>query len=79
HIFDPRIGRPIETEVASASVLAKTVRDADAYAKAFMILKKSEAKALSERLKMPAFLMMHKGAGFESTYYSDFEAYFVRI
>lgn len=79
HIFDPRIGRPIETKVASSTVLAKTARDADAYAKAFMILSEAEGKALAARLKMPVFLMTHMETGFASTYYEDFETYLVRM
>jgi thiamine biosynthesis lipoprotein len=79
HIFDPRVGRPIESKVASSTVLAKTAREADAYAKAYMILNEAEGKALAARLKMPVFLMNHMETGFSSIYYEDFEAYLVRM
>ncbi len=74
-IFDPRQGRPIARDIASASVLAKSCLEADAYTKAFMILPEAKRQALAQKLKLPVFLMKHKGSSFDNIYYQDFESY----
>lgn len=46
HTIDPRTGRPVEHSLLSATVLAPTCAEADAYATAFMVMGEEEAKKL---------------------------------
>lgn len=50
HILDPRTGRPADTDVLSASVVATDATLADALATAVYVLGLSEGSALTERL-----------------------------
>lgn len=48
HTFNPKTGRPVEHNMLSATVIAKTAGEADAYATAFMVMGMDEAKAFVE-------------------------------
>lgn len=50
HTMDPRIGRPIQTAVASATVLAPDCRTADGVATTLMVLSPEDGLNLVERL-----------------------------
>ena len=50
HIIDPRTGYPVETNIASVTVLGPNCMDADALATALSVLNFNEGKALIESL-----------------------------
>jgi thiamine biosynthesis lipoprotein len=50
HIIDPRTGYPVETNIASVTVLGTNCMDADALATALSVLNFNEGKALIESL-----------------------------
>ena len=49
HTIDPRTGYPIQHNILSATVIAKSCAQADAYATSFMVLGLDEAKKILER------------------------------
>ena len=49
HTIDPHTGYPVQHSLLSATVLAKTCAEADAYATSFMVMGKEKAKALLEK------------------------------
>jgi thiamine biosynthesis lipoprotein len=49
HSINPKTGNPFPTEVLSASVIAPTCMEADAYATALMVMPLEESRALIER------------------------------
>jgi thiamine biosynthesis lipoprotein len=51
HIFDPRSGYPVETEIASVSVITDQATDADALSTTFFVLGKAKAMELAKKLK----------------------------
>ncbi|WP_237152941.1 FAD:protein FMN transferase [Oryzibacter oryziterrae] len=57
HTVDPRSGRLLEGGLASATVLARSCMDADAWATVLMVLGEAEGLALAERLGMKAILV----------------------
>lgn len=65
HTMDPRAGRPVETPVASATVLAPDCRTADGLATALMVLPADEGLALVESMPdVDAALLLFDGEGF---------------
>lgn len=72
HIFDPRIGRPIPSEFASASVMTSDCTSADALAKAFLILSEQDQKALASKLRLSVILQKRVGKDFVSTRLGNF-------
>jgi thiamine biosynthesis lipoprotein len=62
HVLDPRTGRPAQTGVASASVVAPTCMEADAVATALMVLGADAALAWVEaRPWLEALLLIREG------------------
>jgi thiamine biosynthesis lipoprotein len=62
HVLDPRSGRPVESGVASASVIAPTCMEADAVATAIMVLGAEAGLAFAEeRPWLEALLLIRKG------------------
>lgn len=59
HIISARTGRPAETEIVSATVLANTAMEADALATTFMSMSKSEALELAKKSRLPIFLIFN--------------------
>ena len=57
HTLDPATGRPARTDVLSATVIAPTCMEADAYATACMVLGSRRAEAMVSRLGLPALLV----------------------
>lgn len=58
HTINPISGRPVETDVLSATVIAPTCMEADAYATASMVLGAEKAGDLAERLGIPMLLIL---------------------
>ncbi len=73
HIIDPRYGRPAETDVLTATVIAPTVLEAEAMAKAILILGSRAGLAWLESLGAPAALLVLDNG--ERLYSRNFEAY----
>jgi thiamine biosynthesis lipoprotein len=64
HVMDPRSGRPVESGVASASVLAPTCTEADGVATALMVLGPQKALAwVEERPWLEALLAIREEDG----------------
>lgn len=57
HTISPATGRPVATDVLSATVLAPTSMEADALATAFMAMGSEKAMALAGRMRLPAMLV----------------------
>ncbi|HVJ00691.1 MAG TPA: FAD:protein FMN transferase [Sphingomonas sp.] len=63
HTLDPRTGWPVETNVASASVLHGEAMYADAWATALTVLGPEEGRALAEREGLAALLVTREADG----------------
>ena len=57
HEIDPRTGRPIDNNVASASVIHRSCAWADAYATALMVLNPEEGRAFAEGNHLAVYLL----------------------
>lgn len=58
HTISPKTGRPITTDIISATVLAPTSMEADAWATAFMALGSKRSLELADSLKLPTMLIL---------------------
>lgn len=63
HTIDPKTGRPVEHQLASASVLHPNCALADAYSTAIMVLGPEKGLAFAEKLGLPALLIIHGDDG----------------
>lgn len=71
HTIDPKTGYPIQHNILSATVLAPTCAQADAYATAFMVLGIDKAKQILSRHKeMKAYLIYNDDKGDYSVWFS---------
>lgn len=57
HLFDPRLGRPVERRAGSVTVLAPSCLRADAWATALFVLGPEAGFALAERRGLPALFL----------------------
>jgi thiamine biosynthesis lipoprotein len=75
HILDPRTGRPIRHQLASATVVDSRAVRADALATALMVLGPDEGLALAERLDVAALLLVRRpDGGFDTRASARFDA-----
>lgn len=75
HVLDPRIGEPVDTGVASATVLHGSTMRADAFATAFLVLGEREGIAVAEREGLAVLLLIRDGdGGFREVTSSRFRA-----
>lgn len=58
HIISTSSGRPAETDILSATVLAPTAMEADALATAFMAMGSARSIELNKRLHLPVMIVM---------------------
>jgi thiamine biosynthesis lipoprotein len=58
HTISATTGRPAESNVISATVLAPTCMEADALATAFMAMGSEKSRSLNDSLKLPVMLIM---------------------
>ncbi len=74
HVIDPRTGKPVQTGVVSASVLARTCAFADGLATALMVMPPAEGLRLVERLEgVETMIVVHRpGGGFSDHLSSRF-------
>lgn len=57
HTISPITGRPIQTDVLSATVLASTAMEADGLATAFMAMGSDKSKQIAKKLQLPVMLI----------------------
>lgn len=67
HTISPRTGRPIETAIASASVLHGSCMHADAYATALQVLGAADGLALADTLSLAVVINTRTPTGFVET------------
>lgn len=58
HIISSTTGRPVETDVISATVLSSTAMEADGLATAFMAMGSDKSKELNKSLRLPVMLVL---------------------
>jgi thiamine biosynthesis lipoprotein len=71
HTVDPKTGYPVQHNILSATVLAKTCAQADAYATSFMVMGLDEAKKVLERHPdLMAYFIYDDGRGKNAVWFS---------
>ncbi len=71
HTIDPKTGYPVQHNILSATVLAKTCAQADAYATSFMVLGLDGAKKILERHpELMAYFIYDDGQGKNAVWFS---------
>lgn len=63
HTIDPRTGRPVENGPASATVIATSAAEADAWATALMVLGEEDGLALTEEWNVAALVLVRGEGG----------------
>lgn len=58
HVISPVTGRPVISDVISATVLAQSAMEADALATAFMVMGKAKAEEINNSLRLPVMLVL---------------------
>ena len=61
HTIDPQTGRPATTDIASATVIAPTAMEADAYATAIMAMGSADGVRMCDRLNIMAYIVTTDG------------------
>jgi thiamine biosynthesis lipoprotein len=64
HIIDPRTGEPVTHHTVSSTALAADCMQADAWATVFMVMDPGSARALADRLGLPALLIAREAQEF---------------
>lgn len=71
HTIDPKTGYPVQHNILSATVLAKTCAQADAYATSFMVMGFDKAKKVLERHPdLMAYFIYDDGQGKNAVWFS---------
>lgn len=78
HTIDPRTGRPIRHNLASATVIAGSAARADALATAFMVLGTEQSLALANRNEIAVYLISRGPDGWHTSLSKSFETYLQR-
>ncbi len=73
HIFDPRVGRPVQSQVVSATVVHPSAMIADGYATAFLVLPPRESLAIADAQGLAVYLIYYAGDA-DSTHESVYNA-----
>lgn len=72
HTIDPKTGRPVQHSLLSATVLAPTCAEADAYATSFMVMGLDKARQVLERKKqLEAYFIYQNAQGGLSVWKSE--------
>lgn len=72
HTIDPKTGRPVQHSLLSATVLAPTCAEADAYATSFMVMGLDKARQVLERKKqLKAYFIYQNAKGGLSVWKSE--------
>ena len=75
HTIDPHLGRPIEHNLASVTVLHPSCLEADAWATALNVLGPDKGMALAEKQKLPALFIVREPEGFVERRSTAMKAY----
>jgi len=75
HEISPLTGRPVDHALASVTVKAETVAEADAWATAMMVLGPIDGPLLAERLGMAVYFIIRGNEGWEARYTPGFAPY----
>jgi thiamine biosynthesis lipoprotein len=75
HTIDPVTSRPIRHGLASVTVLASDCKTADALATAIDVLGPDKGMELAERERIPVYMLVRAGEGFESRSSTAFKPY----
>ncbi|MDU9005369.1 FAD:protein FMN transferase [Sedimentitalea todarodis] len=76
HIIDPRSGRPLTHDLASATVIAKTTMQADALSTAMLVMGTGSAMAFARDHDIAAFLISGRDGSFTDAASPAFERLF---
>ena len=79
HMIDPRTGKPVLHQLASASVLADDCMTADAWATTLMVLGSEQGLKLADQHQMAAYLLERKGDSFRELASEAIVGQFVNI
>lgn len=72
HTIDPKTGRPVQHSLLSATVLAPTCAEADAYATSFMVMGLDKARQVLERkMQLKAYFIYQNAQGGLSVWKSE--------
>ncbi|WP_141732698.1 FAD:protein FMN transferase [Oligoflexus tunisiensis] len=76
HTIDPRNGRSVQHALASVSVIAPAVWEADAWDTAFMVLGPEKTRRMVPQLKtLSVYMILHEGRGFRTESLGGFDKY----
>ncbi len=75
HTIDPRTGKPIQHKLVSATVIAPSCADADAWATALMVLGPEQGLAVAEAQNLAVYLLVKTDTGIEAKHSRAFAMY----
>lgn len=75
HILDPRLGRPVQQNLVSVTVIAESAARSDSLATAFSVMGADEALSLAQEHGIPLYLIVRRGDGFATMQSEAFKAY----
>lgn len=58
HVISPQTGRPVDSDVISATVITSTAMEADGLATAFMAMGSEKVKHLNKKMNLPVMLVL---------------------
>lgn len=71
HTISPQTGRPVQTDVISATVIASSCAEADAYATACMAMGGEAARGMITHLNLPAMLVLSDSSLWTSQWFDE--------
>ncbi len=75
HMIDPRSGYPIKHNLVSATVIAKSATEADAFSTAMMVLGPQQAIKVAKENNIPVYLIIKNGENFDAIFSKEFNQY----
>lgn len=75
HTIDPRSGKPIRHKLVSATVIAPTCAEADAWATAMMVLGPDQALTVANTQNLAVYLLVKDGSGFVAKHSKGFAVF----
>lgn len=75
HTIDPRIGYPVDHELASVTIIEETAVKADALATAMMVMGPEDSLMLAEKYNIPVYILVKEADGFKVQYSKAFAQY----
>jgi thiamine biosynthesis lipoprotein len=68
HMIDPRSGYPIKHNLVSATVIAKSTTEADAFSTAMMVLGPQQAIKVAKENNISVYLIIKNGENFDAIF-----------